>query len=56
MSGRSPLLASLMRRLGRDGRKATPGPAEPGGKLFRDQPGDWREAVYSPKGFRRKKK
>ena len=56
MSRRSPLLASLMRRLKSAGRKAAPGPAEPGGKLFRDQPADWRDAVYSPKGFRRKKR
>lgn len=56
MSLRPPLLASLMRRLKSAGRKAAPGPAEPGGKLFRDQPADWRDAVYSPKGFRRKKR
>ena len=55
MSPKSPLLASLMRRLRPDGRKAAPGPAEPGGKLFRDAPADWRDAVYAPKGFRRKK-
>jgi hypothetical protein len=56
MSRKAPLLASLMRRLAPGGRKAAPGPGEPGGKLFRDQPADWKDAVYSPKGFRRKKK
>jgi hypothetical protein len=24
-------------------------------KLFRDEPGDWKDAAYNPKGFRRKK-
>ena len=56
MSRRSPLLSSLMQRLKSSNRKAAPGPGEPGGKLFRDQPGDWKDAVYSPKGFRRKKR
>jgi hypothetical protein len=55
MSGRSPLLSALMRRLRPAGRKAAPGPGEPGGKLLRDQPGDWKDTVYSPKGHRRKK-
>jgi hypothetical protein len=44
-----------MRRLGNVRSKQAPGPGEPGGKLFRDQPGDWKDAVYSPKGLRRKK-
>lgn len=56
MSRRSPLLASLMRRLKSAGRKTAPGPGEPGGKLFRDQPGDWKDAVYAPKALRRKKR
>ena len=24
-------------------------------KLFKDKPGDWKDAVYNPKGFRGKK-
>ena len=55
MSGRPPLLAALMRRLRPAGRKAAPGPAEPDGRLFRDQPADWKDALYTPKGFRRRK-
>ncbi len=56
MSRRSPLLAALIRRLRPAGHKAAPGPAEPGGWLFRDQPADWKDAVYAPKAFRRKKR
>lgn len=55
MKRRRPLLAALIRRLAPARGKAAPGPAEPGGKLFRDQPADWKDAVYAPKGFRRKK-
>ena len=55
MKQRQALLAALIRRLVPAGRKAAPGPGEPGGKLFRDQPADWKDAVYSPKGFRRRK-
>lgn len=56
MKRRRPLLAALIRRLAPAGRKAAPGPGEPGGKLFRDQPGDWKDAVYAPKALRRKKR
>ena len=55
MTRRTPLLAALLRRITPAARKSAPGPAEPGGKLFRDQPADWKDAVYAPKGFRRKK-
>ncbi|MDT3705686.1 MAG: hypothetical protein ROZ09_02595 [Thiobacillus sp.] len=56
MNRRSSLLSSLMQRLKSANRKAAPGPGEPGGKLFRDQPGDWKDAVYAPKALRRKKR
>ena len=56
MSGRPPLLSSLMRRLNRLGRRTKPGAAAAPEKLLRDQPADWKDAVYSPKGFRRKKR
>lgn len=55
MSQRRPLLAALIQRLRPAGRKVAPGPGEPGGKLFRDQPGDWKDAVYTPKTLRRKR-
>ena len=56
MKPRRPLLAALIRRLAPAGPKAVPGPGEPGGKLFREQPGDWKDAVYAPKALRRKKR
>ncbi len=56
MNRRSSLLSSLMQRLKSANRKAAPGPGEPGGKLFRNQPGDWKDAVYAPKALRRKKR
>ena len=55
MKRRQPLLAALLRRLGSAGRKAAPGPGEPGGKLFRDAPADWKDAVYSPRMLRKKR-
>ena len=56
MSGRPPLLASLMRRLNRLGRRTKAGAAATPERLLRDEPADWKDAVYSPKGFRRRKR
>lgn len=47
------LLALLTRPLRRLSRKS--GGAAERWKLLRDEPADWKDAVYSPKGFRRRK-
>jgi hypothetical protein len=51
-----PLLSLLIRPLRRLNRRKLPDGTEPGRwKLLRDAPADWKDTVYQPKGFRRRK-
>ncbi|MDZ7585291.1 MAG: hypothetical protein U0938_10760 [Thiobacillus sp.] len=45
------LKAFIVKRLNKQSRAARPAHW----KLLKDKPGDWKDAVYNPKGFRNKK-